>query len=127
MAAPKDKGEKTEKPEEEGGPPPARAVDLNHLVMPVATNDRLRNYLFVSVRLIVAGGVDVWDVRGQSHFMRDAIVRAAHKTDVAQEDNADSPDKDLVVELVAEAIKPIVGDETIEAIEVTRYDTSSRF
>ena len=113
--------------EEGDAAPPAKAVDLNHLVMPVAVNGRLNNYLFVSVRLIVADGVDVWAVRNRSHFLRDAIVRAAHKADVAKAGNVDSPDDAAVLAMVRSAVAPIVGEAASAVASILSYDSSSRF
>jgi hypothetical protein len=43
-------------------------------------DNKLRNYLFVNARMLVADGKDPWKYREQSHFIRDAVIRAAHRT-----------------------------------------------
>jgi hypothetical protein len=59
----------------------ARSIELGGLVFPVFDKDnKLRNYLFVNARMLVADGKDPWKYREQSHFIRDAVIRAAHRT-----------------------------------------------
>jgi hypothetical protein len=59
----------------------ARSIELGGLVFPVFDKDNhLRNYLFVNARMLVADGKDPWKYREQSHFIRDAVIRAAHRT-----------------------------------------------
>jgi hypothetical protein len=68
----------------EGGAPDeaevARSVELGGLVFPIFDeNLKLKNYLFVSARMLAGPGKDVWKYREQQHFIRDAIVLASHK------------------------------------------------
>lgn len=59
----------------------ARSVDLGGLVFPVFTDKgALKNYIFVNARMLVGPGKDPWKYREQAHFIRDAVVRAAHRT-----------------------------------------------
>ena len=59
----------------------ARSVELGGLVFPVFDEKgKLKNYIFVSARMLVAEGRDPWKYREKGHFIRDAVVRAAHKT-----------------------------------------------
>ncbi len=58
----------------------ARSIELGGLVFPVFDEDQnLRNYLFVNARMLVADGKDPWKYREQSHFIRDAVIRASHR------------------------------------------------
>ncbi len=71
---------------EQGGETPteaevARSLELGGLVFPVFDEKlKLKNYLFISARMLAGPGKDVWKYREQQHFIRDAILRAAHKT-----------------------------------------------
>lgn len=59
----------------------ARSIDLRGLVFPVFDEDgRLKNYIFINARMLVAQGKDPWKVREKAHLIRDAVVRAAHRT-----------------------------------------------
>src|SRR5689334_15963478 len=58
----------------------AMSVELGGLVFPMFDEGgKLKNYIFVSARMVVAQGKDPWKYREQAHFIRDAVVRAAHR------------------------------------------------
>ena len=40
---------------------------------------KLKNYLFVNARMLVAPGKDQWKYREKAHTIRDGIIRAAHR------------------------------------------------
>jgi hypothetical protein len=56
-----------------------RVVDLAPVGLPVTTDGRLRNYVFVNLRLQLSGAADVDRVRAREPWFRDALVRAAHR------------------------------------------------
>jgi hypothetical protein len=59
----------------------ARSIELGGLVFPVFDEKRkLKNYIFVSARMLAGPGKDQWKYREQAHFIRDAVIRAAHRT-----------------------------------------------
>lgn len=59
----------------------ARSIDLRGLVFPVFDEKgKLKNYIFVNARMLVGNGNDPWKVREKAHLIRDAVVRAAHRT-----------------------------------------------
>jgi hypothetical protein len=48
--------------------------------LPVIADGRLRNYVFVSLKLHIGGGKTVEQMRPKEAFFRDALVKAAHRT-----------------------------------------------
>src|SRR5262245_60860503 len=60
----------------------ARSMDAPYLAVPVVRQGQLVNYLFVSIRIEIPQGVDLWRTREQAHFLRDALVRASHANDL---------------------------------------------
>ncbi|MBS0296067.1 MAG: hypothetical protein JSR45_07130 [Proteobacteria bacterium] len=54
-------------------------VDLAPVGLPVVDGGKLRNYVFVSVRLLLASGVDPNKTREKEPYFRDALVRASHR------------------------------------------------
>lgn len=48
--------------------------------LPVIADGRLRNYVFVSLRLHLGGSATPESMRLKEPFLRDALVRAAHRT-----------------------------------------------
>ena len=61
----------------ENAPPPQ--VDLLPVGVPVIVDGRVRNYVFVRVRLHLSPDADVPAVERKEPFFREAIVRAAHQ------------------------------------------------
>lgn len=63
---------------------PAKAtenrVELNKVGVPVVWGGRVVNYVFVTARLTVAPGRDGQALREKEPHLRDALVRAAHRT-----------------------------------------------
>ena len=50
----------------------SRSMDAPYLAVPVVRDGVLVNYLFVSIRIEIAPGVDLWRTRERAHFLRDA-------------------------------------------------------
>ena len=48
--------------------------------LPIITDGRIRNYIFVSLRLHLGGSATPESMRLKEPFLRDALVRAAHRT-----------------------------------------------
>lgn len=63
--------------ETEAGP---EALSIAGLGLPVIEGGRLRNYVFVVLRLELGAGKTVEQMKLKEAFFRDALVRAAHKT-----------------------------------------------
>jgi len=88
-----------------------RTVELGGLVFPVFNKDRkLQNYLFVNARMTVASGKDPWKYREQAHFIRDAILRAAHKTSFGSPTNPGVLDEKVAAEESLRAANEVVGE-----------------
>jgi hypothetical protein len=58
------------------GPP---TYDLVPVGLPVVIDDRIRNYVFVRLRLHLAAGEDPMVVREKDPHLRDSLVRMAHR------------------------------------------------
>ena len=65
----------------EGGKPAVgQYVDLQPVAIPVVDGGRLRNYVFVSVRLNLSARVDPTATQTKAPYFRDALVRTSHRT-----------------------------------------------
>jgi hypothetical protein len=66
----------------EGPPPPSTGqyVDLSTVGVPVIEAGKLRNYIFVRMRLTLSGQVDAAALRAKEPYFRDALVRMTHRT-----------------------------------------------
>ena len=68
----------------------SRSMDAPYLAVPVVRDGQLVNYLFVSIRIEVAQGVDLWRTRERAHFLRDALVRASHANDLVDPNDSNA-------------------------------------
>ena len=90
----------------------ARSVELGGMVFPVFDQNRkLKNYLFISARMLAGPGKDVWKYREQQHFIRDAIVRASHKVSFHQKDNIKKLDEKLAAAECLKAANAVIGEK----------------
>lgn len=60
--------------------PAAAVVNLQGVGLPVIADGRVRNYVFVSIRLHLSGSASMEAVRAKDAHFRDALVKAAHRT-----------------------------------------------
>ena len=90
----------------------ARSLELGGLVFPVFDEKlKLKNYLFISARMLAGPGKDVWKYREQQHFIRDGILRAAHKTSFHAKGNLKKLDETLAAAECLKAANQIVGEQ----------------
>ena len=111
LAGPGKEGEVTTK---EGAPDEkevARSVVLGGLVFPVFTRDgKLKGYLFANARMLVAPGKDPWKYREKAHFIRDAVIRAAHRTSFNVAGDFNKLDEQLAARECLKAANEMVGE-----------------
>jgi hypothetical protein len=90
----------------------ARSIDLSGLVFPMFDEKgKLKNYIFVSARMLAGPGKDVWKYREQQHFIRDAIVRAAHRKSLNAKGDYTKLDEKLAAETCIRAANEVVGEK----------------
>jgi len=111
-----------DKPDEADIAPPddGRGVEVPNLVVPVTRDGRLETYVFVSVRLHVAPGVDPWRVRGRAHYIRDAMVRAAHRDSLAGAETAF--DRGKAESVWRAAANDAFGEDWVDAVYFLTVD-----
>lgn len=89
----------------------SRSLELGGLVFPVFDEKlKLKNYLFVSARMLVDPGKDVWRMREQQHFIRDAILRVSHSTSFNVKGNLKKLDEKLAAAECLKVANQIVGE-----------------
>lgn len=90
----------------------ARSVELGGMVFPVFDEKRkLRNYLFISARMLAGPGKDVWKYREQQHFIRDAIVRVSHRVSFHKKGDIRKLDEKLAATECLAAANSVVGEK----------------
>lgn len=89
----------------------ARSVELGGMVFPMFDEKRkLKNYLFISARMLAGPGKDVWKYREKQHFIRDAIVKVSHKISFHAKGNFKKLDEKVAAAECLKAANGIVGE-----------------
>jgi hypothetical protein len=89
----------------------ARSLELGGLVFPVFDDKlKLKNYLFVSARMLAGPGKDVWKYREQQHFIRDAILRASHRVSFNVKGDFKKLDEKVAAAECLKAANQVVGE-----------------
>lgn len=106
------------KGEAEGEQLSSRSMDAPYLAVPVVRNGQLVNYLFVSIRIEVAQGVDLWRTRERAHFLRDALVRASHANDLVDPNDSNALNEPRALEVYRAAAIQALGENAVGPITV---------
>lgn len=103
---------------EEGAELSSRSMDAPYLAVPVVRDGVLVNYLFVSIRIEIAGSVDLWRTRERAHFLRDALVRASHSTDLADPNDNNVLNEARALEVYRAAAIQALGERAVGGISI---------
>lgn len=97
-----------------------RVIEMSQIALPVTRDGRLLTYLFVSVRIDVADGVDIWATRERNHFLRDALVRAANRRPLADPDNLGVLIEPQATDAFRAAVVDALGARAVRAVSIPR-------
>lgn len=103
-----------ETPRSSGG----ATVNISGVGLPVIAEGRLRNYVFVSMRLHLGGAATVESMRGKEAYLRDALVRAGHRTPFIVPNDWTRIDTDLMSASLMRSAAAIVGRGSISRVEI---------
>ena len=68
----------SEKKKDEGEPAADRAFNMSPVGLPVIVDGRIRNYVFVTLKLHLGGEATAESVRAKQPFLKNALVRTGH-------------------------------------------------
>jgi hypothetical protein len=95
-------------------------VDIGPVALPIVQQGRLRNYVFVTVRLHLSAQADAETWRDKEPYFRDALVRAGHRTPfVIPGDWMKLDQAALKRSMLSEAVR-IAGGNVFTSIEIVR-------
>jgi hypothetical protein len=95
-----------------------RTMDAPYLAVPVVREGRLVNYLFVSIRIQIAPGVDLWRTRERAQFLRDALVRASHANALADPNNTNALNEPLAIQVYRAAAAQALGAQAVAGVSI---------
>lgn len=109
---------------EAGATESGRSMDAPYLAVPVIRDGQLSNYLFVSVRIEVPQGVDLWQTREKAHFLRDALVRACHANQLADPNDPNRLNEALAAQVFRAAAVQALGERSVGRVTIVSTHSS---
>ena len=101
-----------------------RSMDAPYLAVPVLRDGQLVNYLFVSIRIEVPQGVDLWQTREKAHFLRDALVRAGHANQLADANDPNRLNETLAAQVFRAAAVQALGERSVGRVTIISTHSS---
>lgn len=98
--------------------PAAAVVNLQGVGLPVIAGGRVRNYVFVSLRLHLSGSATMEAVRAKDAHFRDALVKAAHRTPFTLADDWSQLDAAALSRSLMASATRIAGQGKVARVEV---------
>lgn len=102
-------------PTGDGAPP---AMSIAGVGLPVIVDGRLRNYVFVTLRLHLGAGQTPQSLRAREPWFRDALVRAGHRTPFVVADDWTRLDERALSGALMAACARIAGRGAVTRVEV---------
>ena len=107
-------------------PTPQPTLLMSPAPLPVTGMGRRVNYVFVTLRLVCASGVDMTKMRPKEPFFRAALVRAAARENLAQADNVHIDFPRLRAVMLREA-RTIAGPGVVVDVKITKEEAQKSF
>lgn len=99
-------------------PEAAPALGLPGLGLPVIADGRVRNYVFVSLKLHLGAGKTLEQMRLKEAFFRDALVKAAHRTPFTVPGDWTRVDEGRLSAALIAAANAISGRGSVTRVEI---------
>lgn len=108
------------KKKEGDGAPPDPKIKLQPIAIPIIVDGKLLNYIFVNLTLTLASAVPVTTMEGKEPFLRDAVVKAAHRTPFTAVDTYNEVDAEKLKLAVMREAAGLVGKGKVASVEITK-------
>jgi flagellar basal body-associated protein FliL len=94
-------------------------VDLQPLALPIVSNGKLVNYVFVNVRINLTNSANAARLREKEPYFRDALVRASHRTPFTKADDLNQIDGPRLTASLRREATAIAGPGQIRSVTLT--------
>ena len=111
---------KKEEKGKEGAEKVDPTVKLQPIAVPIIVDGKLLNYVFVDMTLKLAAAVPVTVMDGQEPLLRDAVVKAAHRTPFTAPDTYIEVDAVKLKAVVMREAATLVGKGKVVSVEITK-------
>lgn len=101
-----------------GGQAAGEVLNMAGVGLPVISGGRIRNYVFVALRLHLGGGATAQTLRSKEPYLRDALVRAAHRTPFLNTANWNVLDGAALSASLMRSATTIVGRGQVTRVEI---------
>ena len=98
--------------------PAAAVLNLPGMGLPIITDGRVRNYVFIVLKLHLGAGHTVEAVRAKEAYLRDALVRAGHRTPFVLPDTWLALDTAALSAALIRAASTLIGRGAVTRVEV---------
>ena len=112
----------------EGGSSPAgQNIDMAPMALPIVLDGRLVNYVFVQIRINLASAAAMDAFRAREPYLRDALIRAAHRTPFTLRSDLTRVDENRVRATLMPLAAAIAGPRAIASIVITSQTPRQRY
>jgi hypothetical protein len=112
-------------PEKEAKPTSSN-LELAPMALPVVADGQVVNYVFVTIQLNLASTSDLGRWRAREPIIRDAVVKAAHRTPFTSRDDYLSLDETRLRESVKRAAVAVMGPKDLRGVTMLRQIPQKR-
>lgn len=109
----------SEKKPEKGEAPKPQYLDMGAMALPVIIKGKVANYVFVKARLNLNDKADMAKVREAEPFIRDAVVRAAHRTPLVLDKDYQKLEEAPLKAVVARESATLAPKGAVKSVELT--------
>ncbi|MDP3803506.1 hypothetical protein [Brevundimonas sp.] len=102
----------------EDAPSGGQSLSMPGVGLPIIAGGRLRNYVFVSLRLHLGGSTTPEAMRTKEAFLRDALVRAGHRTPFVVPDDWTRIDPAALSASLMRSAATIAGRGAVTRVEI---------
>lgn len=103
---------------EKAAPSAAPVLNLPGMGLPIITEGRVRNYVFIVLKLHLGPGHTVEAVRAKEAYLRDALVRAGHRTPFVLPDTWLALDTAALSASLIRSAATLIGRGAVARVEV---------
>ena len=101
----------------------AADIEIMNVPLPVQRYGKLVNYLYISAELTPAPKRDIWKMRETTHFLRENIILAGHRSDFSDPTNPEKLDTQRAIAMVQAEAAKIYGPGAFAKIDITAVDS----
>lgn len=103
-----------------------RRMTAPNVVTPVVRDGKLVNYLFVTVDVEFSDKADALKLRDRAHFLRDSLLRASHRTPLADPNDDFKLNFQAASPVFWQAAAEALGTQNIKKVSVGGVDSLNR-